>query len=201
MMAISNSSLQADSLRPIEDTGIAVFESTWAVRELISYLCTLMYDLPNFCTELNGILQDLLGQYQLSCLERFRQLVRADTRGPACVRSGSVVLAAEWIQDRRVRAAIQASPAWQTMREPASAEVPDYVRQARAEEAAPEESEEELLLGAVGDRLLDKSDVLLDVQKLRSMGHLHMSMRWFAQHMQEVAGVISHSPKTLATMW
>lgn len=35
------------------------------MRELVAYLCTLMYDLPNFCNELNGILLDLLQQYQV----------------------------------------------------------------------------------------------------------------------------------------
>jgi len=51
------------------------------------------------------------------------------------VRRGNIVLAAEWVQDRHVRAAIQASTAWHAIN---PSDVPDYVRQAQAEDDAPE---------------------------------------------------------------
>lgn len=51
------------------------------------------------------------------------------------MRRGNIVLAAEWVQDRHVRAAIQASTAWHAIN---PSDVPDYVRQAQAEDDAPE---------------------------------------------------------------
>ena len=207
VMAIANVALGQDSLRALDDgSGAVILESAWAVRCIVARLCTAMYDLPDYCYELTRCLQDLLGQYQLACLERFRHLVRAAQRPPTAIHTGGVVLAAELVQDRKVRAAIEATPAWQRLR-PSGAggatddATPAYVRQAEAEDRAPEETETELLLAAVGDRLLDRSDVLLDPQTLRAMSHLHESMRWFSRHMHRVSSILFDSPRDLASLW
>eukprot|EP00050_Salpingoeca_kvevrii_P012957 m.25938 g.25938 ORF g.25938 m.25938 type:complete len:954 (+) comp4509_c0_seq1:91-2952(+) len=183
-----------DQLVAGEHTG-SLLQSSWLVNELTGHLCSLMLDLPHYAGEFVMMLQSMLQQYRASSLHRRSALVRAKPSVGQPLRSGQLVLSAEWMQSERVVTSVKRDPSWAHLGTSGSG------TDALEDSVFPEIPEADLLIELVSDALLDKTDLVLDASSLKSLGFLMESMDWLASQINLVANHLESSPSALAHQW
>ncbi|XP_070541139.1 exocyst complex component 4-like isoform X2 [Ptychodera flava] len=166
-----------------------LLQSTITVEKAVSELRELMKSLPAYADQFLAMICKVLQGYKDICHNAYRGIVQPEAEDKR-------IISATWAKDEDISRLLRSLPNWINLqnhrKENAEIEV-ESVDEIRARNT----KESELLIGNLGDKVIPKHEVLLDVNDLKSLANLHESLEWFTGKVQSLASQLSNSPAVI----
>ncbi|XP_063304370.1 exocyst complex component 4 [Pelobates fuscus] len=146
-----------------------LLQSTVIVEKSMQDLMNLMRDLSAYSDQFLNMVCVKLQEYKDTCNVAFRSIVQLDEK---------LVISASWAKDDDITRLLKSLPNWLNMTQPKQSrpkreEEEDFIRAAFGKES-------EVLIGNLGDKLIQQNEILGDVSDLKALANLHESLEWLS---------------------
>ncbi|XP_031568751.1 exocyst complex component 4-like isoform X1 [Actinia tenebrosa] len=156
-----------------------LLQSTVTLYHLMQDLKNLMHNLPQYSSQFLEMICKTLTNYKENCHSTYKELLRysGDRDKPTKIISGT------WAKDEDISRLLRSLPNWTNLQQ-------QHHRQRKEEEEDLEAIKirnargSEILTSNLGEHILSKSEVLLDVGDLKTLANLQESMEWFGNHIR-----------------
>ncbi|XP_020899282.1 exocyst complex component 4 isoform X1 [Exaiptasia diaphana] len=156
-----------------------LLQNTITAYQLMQDLKNLMHSLPLYSDQFLDMICKTLVNYKENCHLAYKDLLRytGDRDKPTRIISGT------WAKDEDISRLLRSLPNWTNLQQ-------QHHRQRKEEEEDLEAikirnaRESELLTSNLGEHMLSKHEVLLDVSDLKTLANLQESMEWLANHIR-----------------
>ncbi|XP_077991947.1 exocyst complex component 4-like isoform X2 [Glandiceps talaboti] len=183
-----------DGLKSLTDTSMfkslgvskPLLQSTITVDKAVSDLRDLMQCLPAYADQFLNMICKVLQEYKDICHNAYRGVVQPEAEDKR-------IISATWAKDEDISRLLRSLPNWTNLQKHRK-ENPDIEVESVDDIRARNTKESELLIGNLGDKVIPKYEVLLDVNDLKLLANLHESLEWFTGRLQTLVSVLSNSP-------
>ncbi|XP_053321528.1 exocyst complex component 4 [Spea bombifrons] len=146
-----------------------LLQSTVIVEKTMQDLLNLMRDLSAYSDQFLNMVCVKLQEYKDTCNAAFRSIVQCDEK---------LVISGSWAKDDDITRLLKSLPNWLNMAQPKQLrpkreDEEDFIRAAFAKES-------EVLIGNLGDKLIQHNEIMGDVSDLKALANLHESLEWLA---------------------
>ncbi|XP_022086586.1 exocyst complex component 4-like isoform X2 [Acanthaster planci] len=172
-----------------------LLHSTVIIDHAVSDLRQLMMDLPTYADQFLNMICNILQEYKDTCSAIYRGLVQPESEDKR-------IVSASWVKDEDINQCLRQLPNWvnlQALSKPGkdskdsgALETIEDIRERNAKES-------ELLVTNLGDKILQKHEVLCDIPSLKLLANLHESLEWFSSGIRLFAGSLPSSGINMLT--
>ncbi|KAK3729276.1 hypothetical protein QZH41_008516, partial [Actinostola sp. cb2023] len=172
-----------------------LLQNTVTVYQLMQDLKNLMHNLPQYSSQFLEMICRTLVNYKDNCHLAYKDLLRysGDRDKPTKIISGT------WAKDDDISRLLRSLPNWTNLQQ-------QHHRQRKEEEEDLEAikirnaRESDLLTSNLGEHILSKHEVLLDVSDLKTLANLQESMEWLGNHIRVFSTGLSAQSTTISVV-
>ncbi|XP_038070549.1 exocyst complex component 4-like isoform X2 [Patiria miniata] len=172
-----------------------LLNSTVIIDHAISDLRQLMMDLPTYADQFLNMICNILQEYKDTCYAIYRGLVQPESEDKR-------IVSASWLKDEDINQCLRQLPNWvnlQALSKPGKDSKDSAVLETIEDIRERNAKESELLVINLGDKLLQKHEVLCDIPSLKLLANLHESLEWFSSGIRMFAGSLPSSGINMLT--